>query len=379
MPLSDYLQETVAVVTNPAIDREREVEHFSTRVVLGPPAPDPGRRARSAAALRAAHARSSWAGMRAGLATLSLPELRRVAVGHGVACMEDVLAAWDWRATRLPLSFSQDLSVREHLEQLSAAAVTAVQEGAELLVLHDLNAGPDERVCDPHLAVAAVDKALREARKEDGSSWRRDASLVLQAAGIRNVHDVMVALGFGAQALCPYALMEKAMDGSPEPSAVATNVLEALQKGIEKVLSTLGIHELRGYGRLVSAIGVSPEVLDVLAIPGFCASEGHGLGLDAVDALAEQGRQIRAGEESPSKVKLPRMYPKVWKALARVATSERGYEEYAETLDRLETEQPVAIRHAVQPQLAEPERPHPGRPGRARASASTPCPSSSAR
>ena len=35
MPLSDYLQETVAVVTNPAIDREREVEHFSTRVVLG--------------------------------------------------------------------------------------------------------------------------------------------------------------------------------------------------------------------------------------------------------------------------------------------------------------------------------------------------------
>ncbi len=141
-------------------------------------------------------------------------------------------------------------------------------------------------------------------------------------------------------------------------------MLEALQKGIEKVLSTLGIHELRGYGRLVSAIGVSPEVLDVLAIPGFCASEGRGLGLDAASTtLAEQGRQIRAGEESPSKVKLPRMYPKVWKALARVATSERGYEEYAETLDKLEAEQPVALRHAVQPQLAEPEAPHPGRPG----------------
>jgi glutamate synthase (NADPH/NADH) large chain len=124
---------------------------------------------------------------------------------------------------------------------------------------------------------------------------------------------------------------------------------------MEKVLSTLGIHELRGYGRLVSAIGVSPEVLDILAIPGFCASDGRGLGLDGLDALAEQGRQIRAGEESPSKVKLPRMYPKVWKALARVATSERGYAEYAETLDKLEDEQPVALRHAVQPQLAAPE------------------------
>jgi glutamate synthase (NADPH) large chain len=355
MPLSDYLQETVAVVTNPAIDREREVEHFSTRVVLGrrPPIegvePEPPQRCELRMPI-------ILGGMRAGATTLSLPEMRRVAVGKGVACMEDVLAAWDWRAVRLPLHFASGLSVREHLAELAHAAEAAVRDGAELIVLQDLEAGPDERVCDPHLAVGAVDKALREAVKEDGSSLRRDASLVLQAAGIRNVHDVMVALGFGAQALCPYAMMEKAMDGSPEPRAAAANVLEGLQKGMEKVLSTLGIHELRGYGRLVSAIGVAPEVLEVLAIPGFCASEGRGLSLDDLDELAEQGRQIRAGEESPAKVKLPRMYPKVWKALARVATSERGYEELAETLDRLEDEQPVALRHAVQPQLAPPEQ-----------------------
>lgn len=355
MPLSDYFQETVAVVTNPAIDREREVEHFSTRVVLGrrPPIegvePEPPQRCELRMPM-------ILGGMRPGATTISLPEMRRVAMGQGVACMEDVLAAWDWRAVRLPLYFDAALGVREHLASLAEAAVAAVRDGAELLVLQDLEAGPGERVCDPHLAVAAVDKALREARADDGSSLRRNASLVLHAAGIRNVHDVMVALGFGAQALCPYAMMEKAMDGSPEPATAASNVLEGLQKGMEKVLSTLGIHELRGYGRLVSAIGVSPEVLQVLAIPGFCASDGRGLGLDDLDELAEQGRQIRAGEESPAKVKLPRMYPKVWKALARVATSERGYEELAETLDTLETEQPVAIRHAVAPQLAPEEQ-----------------------
>ena len=33
--LSDYFKEAVAVVTNPAIDREREVEHFSTQTVIG--------------------------------------------------------------------------------------------------------------------------------------------------------------------------------------------------------------------------------------------------------------------------------------------------------------------------------------------------------
>jgi glutamate synthase (NADPH/NADH) large chain len=165
-------------------------------------------------------------GMRRGAAPLALPEMRRVAVSQGVACMEDVLAAWDWRAATLPLYFPRDTDVRSHLDHLSEAAVAAVQSGAELIVLSDMAATGDDRVCDPHLAIAAVDKALREARKDDGSSWRRDASLVLQAAGIRNVHDVMVALGFGAQAICPYAMMERAMNGSPEPFAAATHVLE---------------------------------------------------------------------------------------------------------------------------------------------------------
>ncbi len=81
MPLSDYLQETVAVVTNPAIDREREVEHFSTRVVLGrrPPIegvePEPPQRCE----LRMPHHPGRYARRRS--RPLSLPELRRVAVG----------------------------------------------------------------------------------------------------------------------------------------------------------------------------------------------------------------------------------------------------------------------------------------------------------
>ena len=118
------------------------------------------------------------------------------------------------------------------------------------------------------------------------------------------------------------------------------------------MLSTLGIHELRGYARLMSAIGVQPELLEIIGMPGFVASEGRGLGFDGLEELAELGQRIRAGEESHAKVKLPRMYPKVWKALSRVANSERGYAEYAETLEQLERDQPVALRHAVGLQLA---------------------------
>ena len=95
------------------------------------------------------------------------------------------------------------------------------------------------------------------------------------------------------------------------PELKKTRGIDFIVVNAENSASGAGInekifHELRGYGRLVSAIGVSPELLDILAIPGFCASEGRGLGLADLDRLAEQGREIRAGEESPSKVKLPR-------------------------------------------------------------------------
>ena len=351
VPLSDYLQETVAVVTNPAIDREREVEHFSTRVVLGrrPPIegvePTPPQRCELRMPI-------IIGAMRPGV-QVSLPELRRVAAGQGVAVMEDVHAAWGDRYARLPLYFSSAHTTAEHVERLREAAVDAVRAGAEILVLEDRLATPEQCVIDPHLAVAVVDKALRETpADEQGEALRRHVSIVLKSAGIRNVHDVMVAVGFGADALCPYAMLEQAINDSPEPEAAAGRLLDALEKGMEKVLSTLGIHEIRGYGRLVSAIGVAPEVLDALGIPGFCASEGRGLDFARLDVLAEQGRQIRTGETDAGKVKLPRMYPKVWKALARVANSERGYEEFAETCQKLEDEQPVAIRHALGLQLA---------------------------
>lgn len=350
VPLSDYFQETVAVVTNPAIDREREVEHFSTRVVLGrrPPIegvePVPPQRCELRMPIL-------LGGQRHG-AALSLPELRRVAMGQGVATFEDVMAAWGDRAIRVPLFYGADEGIRGYLERMCATVADAVEGGVELVLLTDQGAGPADRVCDPHLAVAAADRALRERYQGDGSSIRRNASLVLQAAGLRNVHDVMVALGLGAQALVPYAMLEYAVEANPQPPVAAANLLDGLQKGIEKVLSTLGIHELRGYARLMSAIGVQPEILDIIAMPGFCASEGRGLGFDGLEELAELGRQIRAGEENPSKVKLPRMYPKVWKALSRVATSERGYDGFAETVEALERDQPVALRHAVAPQLA---------------------------
>ena len=95
------------------------------------------------------------------------------------------------------------------IERLKHEAAMAVRDGAELLVLSDRTAYDGRApLLDPHLAVAAVDKALREACVERRGRTCAGAGLVLRSGAIRNVHDVMVALGLGADGVCPYVMIE---------------------------------------------------------------------------------------------------------------------------------------------------------------------------
>jgi len=54
--------------------------------------------------------------------------------------------------------------------------------------------------------------------------------------------------------------------------SLSEGFLGYLKTGIEKVISTMGCHELRGYGRICSSIGLAPEVASVLASPNFFGS-----------------------------------------------------------------------------------------------------------
>ena len=178
---------------------------------------DPGRRDRAAATLRAAHADPARRPAPRPRAS-RCPELRRVAVGAGRRAAGRRPAGLG--RARGPAGPRHTRCRRRRASALPRSrqqAVAAVRDGAEVVVLHDMGASADTRVCDPMLAVAAVDKALREQYQDDGDSVRRNVSLLLQAAGIRNVHDVMVALGLGAQALIPYAMLEYAVQANPEP------------------------------------------------------------------------------------------------------------------------------------------------------------------
>ena len=113
------------------------------------------------------------------------------------------------------------------------------------------------------------------------SNLRRRCGLALRSGAIRNVHDVVVALGLGADGVNPYVMIEVAL--MDDYRTDIDNLCSAMRKGIEKVISTIGIHEVRGYARLFSSIGLKPELSAVFDTPAYFGSDSGGTGFADLD------------------------------------------------------------------------------------------------
>jgi glutamate synthase (NADPH/NADH) large chain len=342
--LADYFKETVAVVTNPAIDREREIEHFSTRAVFGrrPSIHDPASDTRTAV--------TSFPVILGGhhdLAPLSDSTYREIAREHQTYLLEDLWEEFRDRAAALDIALLESETTRGAIDRIRQEAVRAVEGGAELLVLTDrvVHDG-DRRYLDPHLALSSVDQALKQYRVEPGEeNLRRRSSIVLRSAAVRNVHDVVLALGLGANGVCPYVMCEVVcVDDYAED---VSNLCAALRKGLEKVISTIGIHELRGYARQFSSIGVRPELAEIFQTEAFVASEHGGVGFADLDSDTDERHRILSGEEEAKPAKTFRFYPKVYKAAVAAANGGASYEDYSKKVRELEAQSPISMRHIM--------------------------------
>jgi glutamate synthase (NADPH/NADH) large chain len=341
--LADYFKETVAVVTNPAIDREREIEHFSCRAVFGarPLIKNPDAEPRTIET-----AFPVILGGHHEMAPLSDVNYRKIAREHKTYLIEDLWEEFEGRRAALDITLLESETTEGALERLRHEAAKRVLDGAELLVLTDRTAFDGDRpFLDPHLALSAIDKALREYRTGGDRNLRRRTSIVLRSAAIRNVHDVCMALGLGADGVCPYVMTEVICVDDYEKDI--SNLCSALRKGIEKVISTLGIHEVRGYARLFSCIGLKPELVEIFETPGYYGSTQAGTGFAELDVEAAKRQRILAGSEDGKPAKTFRFYPKVYKAAIAAAEHHTGFDEYSAKVRELEVEQAISMRHVL--------------------------------
>jgi glutamate synthase (NADPH) large chain len=342
--LADYFKETVAVVTNPAIDREREVEHFSTRAVFGR-RPSLGAAGEDTGTVEAAF--PVILGGHHEMAPLSDRTYREIARAHDTYLLEDLWEEFRGRAAAVDISLLESETTQGAIERIRQEAVKKARDGAELLVLTDRTVyDADRRYLDPHLATSAVDQALKGFKVGPGEeNLRRRCGIVLRSAAIRNVHDTMLALGLGANGVCPYTMVEVICVEDYETDV--SNLCAALRKGIEKVISTIGIHEVRGYARQFSSIGVKPELAEIFQTEAFAASERGGAGFAELDEDSSERARILAGEVEAKPAKTFRFYPKVYKAAIATANGSGSYEEYSEKVRDLERVSPISMRHVM--------------------------------
>ena len=357
--LADYFKEAVAVVTNPSIDREREMEHFSTQCIVGP---RPGLVGKASIPVTIDCPILLGEDLDPALLPKSLEQ--EAARQSGALRLEDLLSGVaDAGLARLEMVTMPGEATLPALKRLAEASVAAVQSGASLILLDDRTSFSKGRGwLDPHLALAVVDRALRQkfGRMEfvripsaASDNLRRRAGIILRSGAIRNLHDLAMAFGLGSDAVAPYLLIETAVDdpsgqlGPQERAARLANTVKALRIGLEKVISTVGIHELRGYGRLFASIGLSRPVAEAIGTVNYAGSDHGGLTWDDLDADLAERAAIIAGEVRPQLSRLNHIYPKVWKAAGQVARAEADKGVFETQAEAMAKGQPVAIRHII--------------------------------
>jgi glutamate synthase (NADPH/NADH) large chain len=207
----------------------------------------------------------------------------------------------DFPVTVLPTVFDAKTtnageSLDRALVELCAAAERAVDEGASLIVLSDRSVDAAHAAIPSLLATSAVHHALARAGK------RMRVGLVVETGEVREVADLALLVGYGAGAVNPYLAFEviDGLDIDAPKSARGENYVHALDKGLLKVMSKMGISCLSSYqgAQIFEAIGLGRETIERW-FPGTASRVG-GIGLPeiAYESLLRHAAGFEAHIES---------------------------------------------------------------------------------
>jgi glutamate synthase domain-containing protein 2/glutamate synthase domain-containing protein 1/glutamate synthase domain-containing protein 3 len=152
------------------------------------------------------------------------------------------------------------------LKSLCTEVEKAINAGNNILVLSDKDI-PDEMAPIPALlAVSAVNQHLSK------MSIRTSCGLILETGEAREVMHFASLLGFGATAINPYLAFESVADMARHGELMShlgvteaiENFINAMNKGLKKVMSRMGISTLRSYrnAQVFEIIGLSDSVVE---------------------------------------------------------------------------------------------------------------------
>ncbi|HEV2323987.1 MAG TPA: glutamate synthase large subunit [Terracidiphilus sp.] len=269
-PLFNYFKQLFAQVTNPPIDPIREELVMSLISYIGTERNILREGPENCHTLKLPHPI---------LTNRDLEKLRRVSSG-------------DLLATTLDARFHAgdgEAGLKHALDDLSNRAAHAVASGYTLLILSDRYVDATYAPIPSLLAMAAVHNRLVR------DKTRTQVALIIESGEPREVMHFALLIGYGASAVNPYLAIETIHDlhrrGLLPENITAEyaekNFVKAINKGLLKTISKMGISTLQSYrgAQVFEAVGLNED----LARNYFAgtASRIEGVGMDVLAREAE--------------------------------------------------------------------------------------------
>ncbi len=207
--------------------------------------------------------------------------------------------AFKAKVLKMQFPLGGDGSVLEAaLQNLAGDAVRAVQDNYDIIVLSDKNIDWGYVPIPSLLATACVNRALVEA------GVRPEIGLIVQSGEVREVMHFALLLGYGATVINPYLAFESITnmchngDLDVAPVTAAANYVKAVDKGLLKIMSKMGISTLRSYrsAQIFEAVGLNHELIEKF-LPGT-ASRIEGIGLEEIAREVGERQKIAFADAS---------------------------------------------------------------------------------
>ena len=153
--------------------------------------------------------------------------------------------------------------LRQALDDLCHQAEASVDEGVNYIILSDRDIDHQHAAIPSLLAVSAVHHYLISVGK------RVQTALIVESGEIRETMHAALLLGYGASALCPYmtfAILDDLVKRGKIQEEYATaekNYIKAVDKGLKKIMSKMGISTIRSYrgAKIFESLGLSEDLL----------------------------------------------------------------------------------------------------------------------
>ncbi len=265
--LFSYFKQLFAQVTNPAIDPIREELVMSLASYLGPE--------KNILTDGEGHCRKLLVA-RPILSDVELEKIRKIKIN-----------GFKTKTISLLFPAAKKIDLSKVIARISRQTELAIKEGYTFIILSDRGVNSNYAGIPSLLAVSGLHHYLVR------RSLRTQISIILESAEPREVNHFALLFGYGVDCVNPYlalrAVENLVADGelSMAVKGAQYNYIKAIDKGILKVLSKMGISTLQSYrgAQIFEAVGLNQELIDNYFSGTVSRINGASLGMIAKETM----------------------------------------------------------------------------------------------